>query len=287
MRQTLAVALAVWALSGRRHLGLIAAGVAFFAMLSVFPALGFVLALAGLWADADSVAAALAPMADVLPPEAFALLTDQARTLASARPVTLGVTGLLSLAGTLWSARRGVAALMRGLRAIHGGRARERFGDMALALALTMAAMLAGATSIITMVLLPLGLALLAPFIPGDSTLPALLITARWGVALVVIVLGLGVFYRYGPNTRAARKARFLTPGLMLAVVLWLAVSVAFTLFVGAFGTYNEVYGSLGAAIALMVWFQLSAWVVLMGAALDRVLALTPKSDESAPPATA
>ena len=178
---------------------------------------------------------------------------------------------------------------MRGLRAIHSGRAREKFQDVLVALGLTLAAIAAGATSVVTMVLLPIGLTLLAPLIPGDSTLPALLKGARWIVALVVIVLGLGVFYRFGPNTQAARQGRFLSPGLWLAVALWVLVSVAFTLFVGAFANYNEVYGSLGAAIALMVWFQLSAYVVLLGAALNRVLAMNPKirpeSDKTAPPA--
>lgn len=285
MRRVWALAVGVWTLASRRHLGLIAAGVAFFSMLSVFPALGFIVALVSLWAQPDQVVAALEPMADFLPPEAYFLLVEQSSALASAQPVTLGLTGLLSLAGTLWSARRGVAALMRGLRAIHGGRAREKFQDFAVALGLTVAAVGAGATSVVTMVLLPLSLTLLGPLIPDDSLIPGVLKVARWFVALVVIVLGLGVFYRFGPNTRAARRGRFLTPGLGLAVVLWAGVSVAFTLFVGAFGNYNEIYGSLGAAIALMVWFQLSAYVVLLGAALDKVLALRPRSDETARPA--
>lgn len=290
MRRVLVLAWGVWTLSGRRHLGLISAGVAFFSMLSVFPALGVIVALVSLWADPDQVAEALAPMAEFLPPEAYFLLATQSTALASAKPLTLGLTGLVSLLGTLWSARRGVAALMRGLRAIHGGRAREKFQDVLVALGLTLAAIAAGATSVVTMVLLPIGLTLLAPLIPGDSTLPALLKGARWIVALVVIVLGLGVFYRFGPNTQAARQGKFLSPGLWLAVALWVLVSVAFTLFVGAFANYNEVYGSLGAAIALMVWFQLSAYVVLLGAALNRVLAMNPKirpeSDKTAPPAT-
>lgn len=286
MRRALVLALAVWTLSSRRHLGLISAGVAFFAMLSVFPALGVIVALVSLWADPGEVASALAPMADFLPPEVFTLLIEQSSALASAKPLTLGLTGLLSLAGTLWSARRGVAALMRGLRAIHGGRARERFQDFAVALGLTVAAIGAGATSVVTMVLLPLGLALLAPLIPGDDI--AALKMARWVVALGAIVLGLGVFYRFGPNTKAAREGPFLTPGLALAVTLWAAVSVAFSLFVGAFGNYNEVYGSLGAAMALMVWFQLSAYVVLLGSALNRVLGIKTaesRSDETDPPA--
>lgn len=156
-----------------------------------------------------------------------------------------------------------------------------------MAMGLTLAMILAGATSVVSMVLLPVGLTFLSPVIPGDSTIPALLWALRWVVALAAVVMGLGVFYHFGPNTEAARKAPFLTPGLMLAVALWAAQSLAFTRFVGAFGTYNQVYGSLGAGIALMVWFQLSAWVVLIGAALDRVLRLRPRSGETAPPETA
>lgn len=272
MRRALDLALGVWSIASRRHLGLISAGVAFFAMLAVFPALGAIVALISLWMEPEGIVASLAPMAAFLPREAFVLLVDQSAALASARPVTLGLTGIISLLGMLWSARRGVAALMRGLRAIHGAKPREGVRDFAIAMGLTLLMMTAGATSVGMMVLLPLALSLMAPLFPGDSTLPALLWGVRWAIALTAIILALGVFYRFGPNTRAARRGRFFSPGLVVAVVLWVAVSVAFTLFVGSFGNYNEVYGSLGAAIALMVWFQLSAYVVLLGAAFNRVL---------------
>ena len=94
---------------------------------------------------------------------------------------------------------------------------------------------------------------------------------ARWIVALGVIMITLGVVYRYGPNRRGSRP-KWITPGAIVATVLWLIVSVGFSIYLANFAHYNEVYGSLGAAVALLMWFYLSAFVVLMGGALNAAI---------------
>jgi len=107
----------------------------------------------------------------------------------------------------------------------------------------------------------------------------------RWAIALGMLALWLWVFYRIGPN----RPAKVLWPGLVTALVLWVTASAGFSLYIGNFGSYNQVYGSIGAVIALLTWFYLSAYVVLLGGVVNALLAETapkPMSDETAPPET-
>jgi membrane protein len=94
---------------------------------------------------------------------------------------------------------------------------------------------------------------------------------ARWIVAIGVVMVTLGIVYRFGPNRRG-RRPKWITPGAVVATVLWMAVSIAFTIYVRNFAHYNEVYGSLGAAVALLMWFYLSAYVVLMGGCLNAAI---------------
>jgi membrane protein len=94
---------------------------------------------------------------------------------------------------------------------------------------------------------------------------------ARWVVALGAVMVTLGIVYRFGPNRRG-RRPGWITPGAIVATVLWLIVSVGFSTYLASFANYNEVYGSLGAAVALLMWFYLSAYVVLMGGALNAAI---------------
>lgn len=252
-------------------------------MLAIFPALAALIALTGFLVNPDIVAQSLDLAADFLPHDAFALLDDQIGRLIGARPATLGWTSALSIAAAVWSARRGVGALLQGMNAIHGGPPRGGVAGTALTLALTATLIGVGLMALILMLLAPVALALLAPFLPQDSWLPFIAETLRWAVALSVLVLGLGLFYRLGPHGPGPRP-RFFSPGLMAALALWIGASAGFTLFLAHFGNYNEVYGSIGAAVALMMWFYIAAYAILLGAALDA--ALTPRSDETVPPGT-
>jgi membrane protein len=257
---------------GERQLGLIAAGVAFFAMLAVFPAIAALIALVGFWADPGVVQETLDLAAEFVPPEAHAILADQTARLIGTTSRTLGWASVVALLGATWSARRGVGALAQGLNAIYGGRRRGGLRDMALALALTAVLIGVGVVAVATILLMPLALALATPFLPPASPLPQIAELLRWAVAVTALVVGLGLFYRYGPNRPAGLRSSFLSPGLWLAMVVWGGASIGFTLFLANFGTYNEVYGSIGAAIALLMWFYISAYAVLIGGALNYAL---------------
>jgi membrane protein len=269
LAQTLA---ALWRLTGARHLNLIAAGVAFYALLAVFPALAATLAIAGLIIDPTVVAEFLSLAADFLPQDALDLLDAQATRLLSADASALGWTTVASVVFAIWSARRGVNALAQGLTAIHGGQSRAGLGDVLVALSLTVVLILVGVVALVAVFLTPIILALLSIVLPADSWLPAITEALRWVVAVMVLVVGLGLFYRYGPNRPGQPRSPFFSVGMAVALALWVAASVGFNLFLANFSNYNEVYGSIGAVVALLMWFYISAYAVLIGAAVNSLI---------------
>lgn len=275
-RNGLRQALEVWRVMGERHLSMFAAGVGFYAMLAVFPAIGAVIALVAFWADPAIVQDLLDLLAEFAPEDALTVITDQTQRLVATTSRTLGWASILSLLAATWSARLGVGALAQGLNAIYGGSQRGGLWDILVALALTGVLIGVGTIAVAAILFAPLVLALVSPFLPADSLLPRLAELIRWAVAIAAVVTGLALFYRYGPNRPNGRRSRFLSPGLALAMALWSGASIGFTLFVANFGNYNEVYGSIGAAIALLMWFYISAYAVLIGGALNYVLETDP-----------
>ncbi len=263
---------AVWQLMGERRLGLIAAGVAFFAMLAIFPAVAALIALVGFLADPIAVEQALDMADDFLPEEVASILSDQIGRLTSTATETLGLASFISLLMTTWSARLGVGALIQGMTAIYGAAPRNGIRGTILALFLTVILIGVGVVAVTAMLLVPVVLALLGQFLPGDSYLPFAAEVVRWAVALLALVVGLGIFYRYGPNRPKNQRSPFLSYGLFLALFLWSLASVGFSIFLANFGNYNEVYGSIGAVIALLMWLYISAYAVLIGAALNYVV---------------
>jgi membrane protein len=264
------IALALWTLAGARQLGLIAAGVAFFAMLALFPALAALIALVGFWVDPGTIRDFMALAGEFVPPEALAIVSGQVEAILSAGTRTLGWASALSLLATYWSARRGVGALVQGLSAIYGAPPRGGLRDLAVTLGLTAALIGVGAVAMLAMLITPLVLAVAAPFLPETSILPKLTEILRWGVSISVLVVGLGLFYRFGPDRDI--RSPFFSPGLALALALWAGTSIAFSMFLSNFGNYNEIYGSIGAVIALLMWFYISAYSVLLGGALNYTL---------------
>ena len=266
------VTLALWQIMEERRLGLLAAGVAFFGMLAVFPALAALIGLFGFFADPAVVEEALELGSEFLPEEALDLIEAQIVDLLSTTSRTLGIASVFSLLMAAWWARLGVDALIRGLTAIYGGSPRSGLRSTATALALTGILIAVGVTALAAMLVIPIVMAVFSPFIPVDSWIPLLTETLRWGISIAVLVVGLGLFYRYGPNREDSARSPFLSAGLLLALALWSAASLGFTLYLTYFDTYNEIYGSIGAAIVLMLWFYISAYAVLVGGALNFIL---------------
>ncbi len=242
-----------------------AAGVTFYVLLAIFPALGALVSLYGLISDPKTIASQLSSVSGFLPQGGVQILHEQLQSLTSKPSKGLGLGALVGLLTSLWSANAGIKALFDALNVVYAEKEQRSFIRRTL---LTLAFTLGGIVFLIIalagVVVVPAVLA----FIGFGSTASTLLNLARWPAMLVMLSFFLAAVYRYGPS-RAQPRWRWVSWGGVGATLLWLLVSVAFSYYVSNFGNYNKTYGSLGAAIGFMTWIWLSASVVLIGAELN------------------
>ena len=246
------------------ELSLIAAGVAFFGFLALFPAAAAIIAIAGFVSDPGVIRADVALLRDFLPPDAFTLISDQVEALLSVNTGNLGLTTLLSTAFALWSARAGVAALIRGLNAIHQRPNRSGHWHQLRALLVTFTLIGLALGAMVMAVVIPL----VVRFLPLGGVEARLLAESNLLIGSVLVVLALIVAYRLGPN-HGPNPPPILSWGLLVALILWVSAARGFMLYLANFPSYNQVYGSIGAVAALLMWLYVSAYAVLLGAAVD------------------
>lgn len=253
----------------RHSVLLVAAGITFYGLLAMFPALSALISLFGLFADPRRIAEQLQSLAGILPSGAIDVVGAQLSRISAQPGGGLGVAFALGLAVALWSANSGVKAMFEGLNIARGVEERRSFLRLnATSLLFTLAAIAAAILVLGAVVVAPAVIDLLGLGALGD----ALIRYGRWPLLLVVVLAGMSLLFRYGPDRRAAPIRPWVTPGSLLATLVWLAASVAFSWYVANFGRFNETYGSLGAVIGFMVWMWLSASIVLIGAEVDVVL---------------
>lgn len=242
-----------------------AGGVAFFALLAVFPGLATVVSLYGLFADAGSIRGWLALLDDVVPDAVLALVGDELVRVGSQRGGTLGLAFVAGLAVALWSANSGVSALFDALNVVYKEREKRSIAKFyGTTFVFTLGGVCFVVAAVGAVVVLPVALKLFGSAASADRVLSV----ARWPLLLLAVVLGLALVYRHGPSRRPA-KWRWVTWGSATAALLWVAVSMLYSWYVASFDSYNRTYGSLGAGVGFMVWIWLSVVVVLVGAELN------------------
>jgi membrane protein len=247
------------------HVPMLAGGVAYFAFLAIFPALIAGLTLYGLVADPAQAAQQVEALAATLPREAQPLITDQLRSVVAGGGGALGVGLLVSLLAALWSASSGTGNLVQAINIAYDEDETRGFVKLrATALLLTLGA--------IVFVLVTLALVAVVPVLLDVLALgPAATVLAevvRWALLIAVVVVALGVVYRVAPD-RDSPRIRWVSTGAVVATVLWLAGSAAFSLYVDNFGRYNRTYGALAGVVVLLLWLYLSSYVVLLGAEIN------------------
>lgn len=271
----------VWALIAEKNLNLIASGIGFYGILAAFPAIAALIALWGLVADPVLVETQVSEFSTVLPADVAYLLNSRVAELVAADPTTLGWAGLLSIGLLLWSARAGVNSLIVGLNAVYGESNRGGLRRLIVAFALTGSLIILGLACIAALVVVPIVLA----FLPLGNFATFLAEVLRWSLAVTTVLLGLGLLYRYGPNRRGKARMGWLSPGAVAATLLWGVATWGFTIYLQNFANYNKIYGSLGAVIVLLFWLYISAFVCLLGAALNAELELQQRKDTTRGPA--
>ena len=243
----------------------LAAGVAFYSLVSLFPAIAAGVSSYALFANVGTISKHLSIASDIVPAGSLDLLGEEISRIAAKSDGKLTFGFLLGLGIALWSANAGMKAIFDALNIIYDEE--EKRGIIWLnmvSLFFTVCAIAAVGLAISLVVVFPL---FLAAFGPTSLDLP-IVRYLRWPVMFALMILGLSVLYRYGPSRRLA-KWRWLSVGSVFAAVAWLAMSLLFSWYLGNFANYNATYGALGAVVGLMMWMWLSTIVVLVGAELN------------------
>ncbi|MBS0334315.1 MAG: YihY/virulence factor BrkB family protein [Proteobacteria bacterium] len=241
----------------------VAAGAAFFALLALFPALGVFVSLYGLVADVADAQRHIVALSGLLPAGGVTVLGDQMTRLAAAPKSSLGVTFAISLVLSLVSANAGVKGLIGGLNIALEVRERRNFAVLNLvSLGFTLGAILVAVMAMLAVSAAPEVLARVG--LGGWAAASWL----RWPAMIALSAISISGLYRFAPSHEHARR-RWITPGGAFAALAWASMSLAFSVYVGHFGTYDRTYGSLGALAGFMTWIWLSLIVVLLGAELN------------------
>jgi membrane protein len=242
-----------------------AAGITFYVLLSLFPALAALISIYGLFADPNTVSQQLSALNGLVPGGGMQLISDQAHALASKGGGALGFGLLVGLATSLWSSNQAMKSLFDALNVVYDEREKRGYiRRTAISLGFTAGTLVFLVIAMAAVVALPVALG----FLGLGGTTDLLLRLLRWPVLLVMVSVFLAFVYRYGPS-RARARWRWVSWGGVLAAVLWVLASAGFSWYVASFGSYNKTYGSLGAVIGFMTWIWISAMVVLIGGELD------------------
>lgn len=260
------------------HGSIVAAGVAFYAFLALVPALIALVIVYGLVANPSDIKDQISSFASAAPRDAQRLLTTQLTSITRSAGSGAGIGALIAIGAALWSASSGMAALDTGLTIAN--RETETRGALrrrALALVLTIFAVI----GILIMMALVVALPSVAHEI-GVSGIGKLAVeVGRWVVLAAVLFVGLAVIFRYGPQRRRPQW-RWVTPGAIVALIVGVAASIGFSVYVTLMGNYNKTYGALGAIIVLLLWLYFMAYAVLFGAAMNAELERQTERDTTA-----
>lgn len=258
----------------------VAAGVAFYGLLAIFPTIAAFISLYGLLADPATVSEHLESLQTVLPGGAIEIIGEQLQRITSQSDGSLGFSFFLGLAIALWSANAGTKAIFDALNVVYDEDEKRNFFVLnALSLLFT----LSGIVLIIVGLGAMIGLPLLLERIGLGSGTEMALNLLRWPLLYIVFTIAIAVVYRYGPSRKRA-KWRWITWGSLLAGLLWLAASALFSWYVANFASYNKTYGSLGAVVGLMIWMWISTIVILVCAELNAEMEHQTARDTTTPP---
>ena len=244
----------------------VAAGVVFYGLLALFPAITAVVSLYGLFADAATINDHLSSAAGILPASALDIIHEQIVRLTANSGTKLGFAFGVGLCDrALERLNAGMKAMIDALNVIYEEKEKRGFIKLNL-ISLTFT------LGMIILVLLALGAVVVLPLILTHIGLAqvtdALFRYARWPNLLAVVIVGLATIYRYGPSRRHARW-QWLSIGTVVAAATWIASSALLSWYLATYAHYDVTYGSLGTGIGLMMWMWLSAIVVLLGAQLN------------------
>ncbi|ANL50153.1 virulence factor BrkB family protein (plasmid) [Rhizobium phaseoli] len=247
---------------------LIAAGVTFYLLLALFPALAALVSLYGLVADPVTISEHLRELAGLLPPGAFDLIADQIKALVEKRESTLGITFFVGLAIALWSTHSGTLAIFDAMNVAYEENEKRSFLRLNLiGLCFTLCAMVFAVVMVAFVGIMPVMLS----YLWLDQFKEHLALLLRWPLLLFIVAVAVTLVYRFGPSREPAR-IRWMTWGAALTTFAWAVMSIGFSFYLDHFANYNATYGTLGALIGFLIWIWLSVVILIVGAELNAEL---------------
>lgn len=250
---------------GNDRVTLIAAGVTFYLLLALFPALAALVSLYGFVADPADISRHLGSIAQVLPPRSFDLIATQLTMLSQTRQASLSIAFVAGLAVALWSTHSGTLALFDAMNVAYGEKEKRSLVHLNLvALCFTICALLAGIALLALIAALPVILS----FAGLDPWKERLALIIRWPFLLAIVAAAVSALYRFAPS-RAPARLRWLTWGAAMSTAGWFLMSLGFSFYLDHFANYDATYGTLGALIGLLVWLWLSIVILIVGAELN------------------
>jgi membrane protein len=257
------IAKRTWTERKEDNVQILAAGTAFYLFLALFPALIATISVYGLVSDPADVERQLSGALTGLPPEAAALIETQLTNVADSAESGLAISTAISILAALWSASKGMQAIITSLNIAFNEEETRGFIKLrGLSLLLTFGLIIAAVVGVGGMVLVSSVAADLG------SAVETIVNIVRWPILGLAVMAGLAVLYRYAPD-RDKAEWKWVSPGAVVGVVLWLVASIGFSFYVNNFGSFNETYGSLAAVIILLLWLFLTAFIIIMAAEFD------------------
>jgi membrane protein len=255
----------MWQRICRDNLSALAAAAAFYALLSIFPTLTALVSLYGLIADPAIAERQVAAMGGLLPPEALKLVATWLQALVQGPTERFGIGLPISVLLASWSVWSATVTMMSAVNTCYGDDETRSFVRFNLeALALGVGLVLLGVAALTLLAAVPV----LLDHLPAPEAYRAMISLVRWPILAGLAIVVLAIVYRYG-RARVPLKWQWFSWGAAIATVLWLISSIAFSFYVSEVGSYDKTYGSLGAVIVLLLWFYMTAYVILIGAVVN------------------
>lgn len=250
------------------NVSIVAAGLALYSLLAVFPSLAAAVAIYGIVASPEAIQAQMQAFAGMLPAGTIDILQGQLNKLVSQRNDTLSIGVVIGIVLALWSARKGMVALITALNVAYNEHDRRSFVMRTL---MSMAFTIGGVLGFLLVILLGVAVPVILKFLPLGIAAEWVLLGVRWALLWVIAIFGLSVLYRFAPH-RARPRWEWVNAGSVIAATLWLLGGVMFALYVRNFDSFGEAYGAIAGVVVMLMWFYVSAYVVILGAEINSEL---------------
>ncbi len=247
------------------NVSIVAAGVAFYAVLALFPALAAIVSLYGLFTEVSEIQQQITSLSSFLPQDTQTLIEEQLTTISASGGSALSFGAIGGLLFAIWSASKGMSAMITSLNIAYNEEEKRSFIKVtALALGLTVGGLIFVILTLFLITLLPAVLGMLG----FGQKMQTVLSLSRWPLLAVIVMGGLAILYRYAP-CRDYPRWQWVSWGAGIATLMWIIGSSAFAIYANDYSSYNQTYGSLGAAVILLMWFWLTAFIVMVGAEIN------------------